>query len=100
MKCFPLPMALTSVFFTLLRYLLQGYGMVRGKGAGSRFVKSGSALEGVAILGRAYAAALAKSGTMAKKRKQILGKKTVSDAELRGWFTRFGISAFELAMKD
>ena len=100
MKCFPGPMVLTSVYHTLARYLVQAYGIAKGRGAGSRFVKSGSALGGVAVLIRAYAAALAKIGTMAARRKLILGRKKVSDEDVRGWFGRFGISAAELALKD
>jgi hypothetical protein len=79
---------------------MQGYGIAKGRGAGSRFVKSGSAFGGVTVLMRAYAAALGKAGEMAAKRKLILGRKKASDEEIAGWFRRFGISAAELALKD
>lgn len=99
-KCFPRAMILTSLFHTLLRYALQGYGMVRGRGAGSRFVKSGSALGGVAILLRAYAAAFRKYGSMMVKRKRIMSLRKVTDTDFRAWFVRYGIGAAELALKD
>ncbi len=100
LKCFPWPMVLTSLFHTLLRYALQGYGMVRGRGAGSRFVKSGSALGGVTVLLRAYASAFRKYGTMIAKRKRIMSLRKVTNSAFRGWFKKYGIGAAELALKD
>jgi len=99
-KCFPWSMILASLFHTLLRYSLQGYGMVKGRGAGSRFVKSGSALGGVAILLRAYADAFAKYGIMMAKRRRIMSLRKVDNAAFREWFRRYGIGAAELALKD
>jgi GT2 family glycosyltransferase len=99
-KCFPWPMALASLHYTLVRYLVQAYGILRGKGSGSRFVKSGSAAGGVKVLVRAYVSALGSLGAMTAKRRRIMGSRKAGDAEVRGWFRRFGISAAELALKD
>ncbi|MBI5102226.1 MAG: glycosyltransferase family 2 protein [Nitrospirae bacterium] len=100
MKCFPLRMLLTSPLYTLLRYIMQAYGMLTGKGAGSRFVKTGSVLQGLLVLVRAYAAAFGGARGMFSKRRAIMMKKKVENSNISLWFTRFGISARELALKE
>jgi len=100
MKCFPAGLAITSIFSTLLRYLMQGYGIVTGKGAGSRLVRSGSGAGSAGILVRAYVSAFRKFGIMVRKRKQISRTRKVSTREIARWFRRFGIGVKELALKD
>ncbi len=100
MKCFPAGLAITSIFSTLLRYVMQGYGIVTGKGAGSRMVRSGSGAGSIGILVRAYVSAFRKSGIMVRKRKQISTTRKVSTREIASWFRRFGIGVKELALKD
>jgi len=99
-KCFPLGMAAESLFYTMLRYIMQGYGIATGKGAGSRLVRSGSGLASVFILLRAYLSAFRKFSNMVRKRKRIMAAKKVSKREISLWFRRFGIGARELALKD
>jgi GT2 family glycosyltransferase len=99
-KYFPAMMILASLWHTLLRYALQGYGIVTGRGAGSRLVQSGSVLGGVGTLVRAYASALGGVGTMCAKRRRIMARRRVSAAVIRGWFRDYGISAAELALKE
>ena len=100
MKCFPLGLALASLFYTMQRYIMQGYGIATGKGAGSRLVRSDSGFSIVLILLRAYLSAFRKFGNMVRKRKHILAMKKVSKREISSWFTRFGIDVRELALKD
>jgi len=100
MKCFPLGMAAASLFYTLFRYIMQGYGIATGRGAGSRLARSGSGFGTVLILCRAYLSAFRKFGIMVRKRKRIMAMKKVSKREISSWFRRFGIGVKELALKD
>ncbi len=100
MKCFPARLAITSIFHTLLRYLMQGYGIVTGKGAGSRLVRSGSGAGSGMILLKAYVSAFRKFGKMREKRKQIRMTRKVSRGDIASWLRRFGIGLKELALKD
>ncbi len=99
-KCFPLRMVLLSFFYTLLRYFFQGYGALTGKGASGRLMKSHSALGAVAILGRAYLAAVKGFGKTMQKRRGIMSARKVSKREFSAWFSRFGISAREVSLKE
>lgn len=100
MKCFPAGLAFASIFSTLLRYLMQGYGIVTGKGAGSRLVRSGPGAGSAGILVRAYVSAFGNAGKMLGKRKRISKTRRVSIGEVVSWFTKFGIGVKELALKD
>jgi GT2 family glycosyltransferase len=100
MKCFPAGLVVMSVFATLLRYLMQGYGIVTGRGAGSRLVRSGSGAGSIGILVRAYISAFRNFGKMLEKRKRISKTRKVSSQEIASWFRRFGIGVKELALKD
>jgi len=99
-KCFPAGLAIASIFPTLLRYLMQGYGIVTGKGAGSRLVRTGSGAGSIRILVRAYVSAFRKFGKMQGKRQQISKTRKVSTGEIASWFRKFGIGVKELALKD
>jgi len=100
MKYFPVRMAVQSAFFTLLRYVLQGYGVLTGKGASSRIVQSTSLFEGMKILLRAYVSAFRGFAIILRKRREVMKLKKVSNRDMAGWFTRFGISAKEVALKE
>ncbi len=100
MKCFPPGMIVMSPCYTLLRYLLQGYGVMTGRGAGSHIVRSYSLLEGLKILIRSYSSALLGCGKMLRKRTEVMRRRKVSRGEMADWFRRFGISAREVALKE
>ena len=99
-KYFPFGMAMASPLYSLVRYLLQAYGIVTGRGASSRLVKSGSVLQTVGILCKAYISALSVFGTMLNKRREMAKLRRVSMREISEWFKKFGISAREVAFKD
>jgi GT2 family glycosyltransferase len=98
LKCFPAGMILTSPFYTLLRYFFQGYGALTGKGASGRLTKSHSVFAAIAILARAYLSALRSLGETMKKRRWI--RRRVPNREFSAWFSRFGISAREVSLKE
>lgn len=99
-KYFPLPILLKSPFYTLLRFLLQGYGALAGRGAAGRFSQEHSHFNLLNILVKAYAAAIKGLPKMWKKRKEMKKLTQVSKGEIVSWFTRFGISVQEISLKD
>jgi len=100
MKCFPFVMIAMSPCYTLLRYLLQGYGVLTGRGASSRIVRSYSVWEGLKILMRSYSSAFLVCGKILRKRREIMRQRKVSGGDIADWFRRFGISASEVALKE
>lgn len=100
LKCFPIRMILVSPFYTLLRYIVQGYGALTGKGASGRLMESTSIFKVLGILMKAYIAALGGFSKIRGKRREVMRTKKVSNREISGWFSRFGISAGELALKQ
>jgi GT2 family glycosyltransferase len=99
-KYFPLTLLLASPFFTFLRFALQGYGALVGRGAAGRFSETYSPAKLLRILLKAYLAALRGLPGMWKKRKEIKRRTRVSEDEIRTWFRRFGMSAREISWKD
>jgi len=99
-KYFPLSVLLESPFYTLLRFLLQGYGALIGRGAAGRFSEDYSPLELLQVLLKAYLSAFKGLPKMWKKRKAIKRWTRVSEGEIRSWFYRFGMSAREISWKD
>jgi len=99
-KYFPLSILLESPFYTLLRFLLQGYGALAGRGAAGRFSEQYSPLKLLQVLLKAYLSALKGLPKMWKKRKEIKRWTRVSEGEVRSWFYRFGMTAREISWKD
>jgi GT2 family glycosyltransferase len=99
-KYFPLTLLLESPFFTLLRFVLQGYGALVGRGAAGRFSEAYSPGKLLEILLKAYLAAFRGLPGMWKKRREIKRRTRVSESEIRSWFRRFGMSAREISWKD
>jgi GT2 family glycosyltransferase len=99
-KFFPLSLLLVSPFFTFLRFALQGYGALAGRGAAGRFSEAYSPAKLLQILLKAYLAAFRGLPGMWKKRREIQRRTRVSEGEIRDWFRRFGMSAREISWKD
>lgn len=99
-KYFPLPLLLMSPFYTLWRFFLQGCGVLTGRGAAGKFRQQYSGLRLLGILIKAYASALRGLPRMWMKRREMKRLTRVSGEEIRSWFTRFGISAREIALKE
>jgi GT2 family glycosyltransferase len=99
-KYFPLTLLLESPFFTLLRFALQGYGALVGRGAAGRFSEAHSPWKLLRILLKAYLAAFRGLPGMWKKRNEMKRRTRVSQREIRSWFHRFGMSAREISWKD
>jgi GT2 family glycosyltransferase len=99
-KYFPLSLLLESPFYTLLRFILQGYGALIGRGAAGRFSAEYSLLKLLQVLLKAYLSAIQGLPKMWKKRKEIKRWTRVSEEEIRSWFRRFSMSAREISWKD
>ncbi len=100
LKCFPPGMILASAFYTLLRYLMQGYGALIGKGASGRFKESVSVFKILETLMRAYVSALGGLGRMLRKRREIMELKKISKSEFRTLLRRFGVGVMEVSLKE
>lgn len=99
-KYFPLGVLLLNPYYTLIRYVLQAYGALAHKGAAGRFTEQYSHLKLLAILLKAYIAAIQGLPKMWQKRKRIQEQTKVSKRRVYSWFDRFAIGAKELALKD
>jgi GT2 family glycosyltransferase len=99
-KYFPLSLLLVSPVYTFLRFALQGYGALAGRGAAGRFTEAHSPGKLLRILLKAYLAAFRGLPGMWKKRKEGRRWTRVREREIRSWFHRFGISAREISLKD
>jgi GT2 family glycosyltransferase len=99
-KYFPLSLLLKSPFYTLWRFLLQGYGALTGRGAAGRFSQEYSRWQLLRILVKAYFSAIRGLPKMWKKRKGMKRLTRVNKEEILSWFNRFGISAREISLKE
>ena len=99
-KYFPLTILLISPYYTLVRFVLQAYGAMRGRGAAGRFTSQYSKIKLLSVLFKAYFSALKGLVRVLAKRKEIKSLKKVSDNEIYSWFSRYGISAREIALKE
>lgn len=100
LKLFPKRMILLSPWYTFIRYALQAYGILAGKGASGQFAAQMPAYRLVLIVVRAYWEALLALPALMGKRHRIAATIKASRPEILGWFDRFGITARELALKD
>ncbi len=99
-KYFPTVPLLLSVYYTGIRFALQAYGAVAGKGASGKFASEASLGQLVLVLLRAYWAALKGLPRMWKKRNEIRRTKKVSDGQFEIWLRKYRISAREIALKE
>jgi GT2 family glycosyltransferase len=99
-KYFPLTTLLANPFYAGVRYVLQAWGALTGRGAAGRFAREQSPWQLAWILVRANAAALGGLPRMLSRRRQARRLTRVKASEIRSWFRRYRISAAELALKE
>ena len=97
-KNFPLTWNMGLPFYVFLRYLMQFYGTLSGKGSAAKFVESYSAKDVIVIVIKAYLAAL--KGLPSILRKRRLLRRRMSHREFAGILTKHAISAKALALMD
>jgi len=98
-KNFPAGPLFLSLFYAKWRYFLQAFAAFARKGAGGEFAKEHSSGELLAILLKAWWAALLGMPRMLEKRRVIQRKRKVNKAEVRQWFKKYSLSAAELVFK-
>jgi hypothetical protein len=99
-KCLPGPLLFVSPFFTALRLGAQAWGALNRRGAAGRFASAHSPWELLAVLLRAYAAALRGLPGAWRKRRLVQQRRRVSTWEAIGWLRRHGMGVREVALKD
>lgn len=100
LKYFPAELILISPFFTLHRLALQLYGGLTGKGASGRFSREQSMFSAALILLKAWGSAAASFFKMMRQRRNSASYRRIGRKELYRLFSRFSISAAEIAFKD
>jgi GT2 family glycosyltransferase len=99
-KYFPLRYILLSPFYTVLRWILQLYGALTGKGAAGRFTGQYSLWKLISVLLRACFDAIRGSLKMIRKRLALNKIKKTSRRDFSLWIKRYRISAKEIALRD
>ena len=98
-KWMPRFLLFTSPFFTLNRYLMQGYAAWTHQGLSGEFVKEYSLLQLFVLLVKARLVALWSLPRMFKKRAAIRASRKIGVREWYGLISRFKLDAIELALK-
>ena len=99
-KYFPPKILRRSPFYSWARYSYQALSIFRGEGASAASCKAHGARSLLWTLLRAYWAAARGLPTMWRSRRRIARGRRVDDAEVLGWFDRYGLSARTLALTD
>lgn len=99
-KCYPLPLLLASFFYTAKRYGLQLLSIMENKGASKQFIKKSSLAVVLGALIRAYLSFIIHIPGLLVKRREVRGKKKISDREFLQLFKRFGIGAKKLVYNN
>lgn len=99
-KNFPLSILCLWPFYTLRRYLYQGFGALVGRGASGRFGQGSSPCSLIPILIKAYLSGLEGLPEILRKRKEVQSKKKISNQECYHLFKKYGIKAREIALKE
>lgn len=97
-KDFPLAWLLGMPFYTLLRYAVQGYGSLTGRGVSARFKETLSLPDMALTIMRAYISSFKGLPLMLKKRREI--KRRIDNKEFIAKLRRHQISVSELVLKD
>lgn len=99
-KNFPVLQIAMSPFYTLFRYILQGYAAVTYKGISGEFVRNYSKMELIVILVRAYYSAAINLYPILKKRKSMGIKSEALEERYRRILKVNRLRYFDIAFKD
>ncbi len=99
-KNFPPSLLCLWPFYTLIRYFYQGIAALSGRGASGKFGEESSSLLLIPIVLRALASGLVGLPRILKKRREIQGKRKISDGECFRLLKKYGIKAREIAFKE
>lgn len=99
-KYFPLRYILLSPFYTILRWILQLYGAVTGKGSAGKFAEEFSLLKLARVFLRAYTDAIKGLPGMITKRAVMKKNKRVTTGDFSLWLKKYRISAIDIALRE
>ena len=99
-KYFPLRYILLSPFYTGLRWTLQLYGALTGKGSAGKFTEEYSLLKLVSVFLRAYADAIMGLRGAIRKRLAIKKIKQTGTRDFILWLKKFRLSAADVALRE
>jgi len=99
-KYFPFRYMILSPFYTILRWTLQLYGALTGKGAAGRFTEEHSFLMLAGVFIKAYFDAALGLHRMIGKRFKMKEIKNTGTKEFTLWLKKFRIGAAEIALKE
>jgi len=97
-KNFPITWNIMLPFYVFLRYIMQFYGTLSGKGSAAKFVESYSAKDVIVIMIKSYMAALRGLPLILRKRRLL--RRRLSQREFAGILNKHAIAAKALALMD
>ncbi len=100
LKYYPIELILISPLFTLLRLATHLFGALTGKGASGRFSSQHSVLKAIAVLIKAWCAALMALPGIFRQRKAFAPLRRINRIDLYRLFCRFRMSVSEVALKE
>ena len=100
LKCFPLGAILASLPYTLARYGLQSWGAATRRGAAARLAERTGPLAVLALLFRAWGAAILLTPRMLARRRRQRGLQRLTTTEWRRALRGHRLGLRELALKD
>jgi GT2 family glycosyltransferase len=101
LRLLPLGMVAASPWHSLVRYVLQAWGVLAGRGSAGKFrQEGGGAAELAGILIKAYVDTARALPRLLAERRQLRNLRQVKAAEIRAAIRTLGLSARELALKD
>ena len=99
-KYFPAESVIISPYYTLMRLLIQGYGMLTHKGAAARFAEDTAFINIIMTVIRSYISAFRGLPEMLKKRREISQSKKITTKEFKRLLKENRISCREISLKD
>jgi len=99
-KCFPLRLAAASLFYTMGRYALQLWAALSRRGAAGKLAAEQSPAKVIALVLRAWGAALLRLPAMWRRRRAIRAAAKIGPRELAALLRAHRVSLRELAFKD
>ncbi len=99
-KLLPWPALILSPAYTVWRFFWHAWSIGRGRGLAGGVVREHSAGRLMGALIRAYFSGFLGLGPILRKRREIIGNRSISNSEFLRLMRRYRISARELAIRD
>lgn len=100
LKDLPLSYLCFFPFYTAWRYIIQGYGLLSGRGSVARFAEDAGKGRLLGIVVSAYRDAVSALPMVLRKRREIWRRRRISAGSFRAMLERHRISAGELMLRE